>query len=49
MNIMALINSCYTTIVYMCNCPVYSTGYSGDLADMLVFSIIADTNGPWKY
>ena len=22
---------------------------SGDLAVILVFSIIADTNGPWKY
>ena len=49
MNIMALMNSCYTTIVYMCNFPVYSTRYSGDLAVILVFSIIADTNGPWKY
>ena len=45
---MALMNSYYTIIVYMCNCPVYNV-FSSELAVMLVFSIIADTNGPWKY
>ena len=46
MAMMALINSCYNT--YSAAQYKYHI-YCSDLADMLVFSIIADTNGPWKY